>query len=179
MNLHYLTYLLVISLFCISANIHAGSDRNCRILFPERPRGAPKTAFLFSGKKSQSVSLPNMNFSKVIPLPEGELTLILSTEEIRNPENLPAGSISLQVPSETKDFYVLLSSDISNISFPVRMELIPIGEGHLEPGETLWINYTNYIIQAVLGNDSLPEEFRSCFPGRHMTAEGAASEVAQ
>ena len=125
--------------------------RSCRIVFPERPQGAPITAYLFDGAKSQSVSLPSMNLSEVIELPSGELTIAMITSAISDPELLPPQAPVLKIPELVMDFYIIITPDPENKVLPVKMNLVDTGAGKLKPGETLWYNFTGHRIAAKLG----------------------------
>jgi len=124
--------------------------RTCRIVFPERPNDAPKTAHLFDGKGSQPITLPSMNFSEVVALPSGEITLLMTAEEIKDPENLPLNAPKLRIPESVRDFYILVTADPANPLLPVEMKLVDAG-AKLKPGETLWFNLTDHRIAAKLG----------------------------
>jgi hypothetical protein len=127
------------------------SGRTCRIVFPERPNDSPKIAYLFNGKESQPVTLPSMNFSEVISLPSGDLTLLLTADAITDPENLPAGAPKLKLAEGIQDFYILITPDRSNSTLPLQMRLVNAGRGKLKTGETLWFNLTDHHIVAKLG----------------------------
>lgn len=131
------------------------SDRTCRIVFPERPNQSPKMAYLFDGKESQQVSLPSMNFSPVIVLPKGDVTLLMTGSEITDVENLPLAAPMLRIPEGLKDFYILMTPDPSNKVFPVKMNLVNTSDGKFDPGETLWFNMTDHRIVAKLGKSKL------------------------
>ena len=131
------------------------SKRTCRIVFPERPNDAPKIVYLFDGKKNQQVFLPSMNFSKVISLPKGELTILMAKNEIIDPEILPQGAPILKIPETVGDFYILVTPDPSNKELPVKMILVNASDGKLKPGKTLWFNLTNHRILANLGKSKM------------------------
>lgn len=131
------------------------TGRTCRIVFPERPNDAPKVAYLFDGKKSQQVSLPSMNFSQVIALPKGELTILMTPNRISDLENLPLGAPRLKISEAVQDFYILVSPDPSNSTLPLRMNMINTSNGKLKPGETLWFNLTDHRIVAKLGESKM------------------------
>lgn len=132
----------------------AGNDQNakrsCRIIFPERPNDAPKLAYLFDGIKSHEVTLPSMNFSDVIFLPPGEITLLMTPDQVTESENPPSSTPTLTIPGEVRDFYIHVTPDPLNPTLPLRMELVDIGNGKLKPGETLWCNLTDHQIVAKL-----------------------------
>ena len=138
--------------FSILATPLQAKSRSCRVVFPERPPDAPKTAFLFEGSKSHRVSLPSMNLSEVIELPGGELTLAMIPKEINDPKVLPPESPLLKIPESVTDFYIIITPDPNNLILPVKMNLVDTGGGKLKPGETLWYNFTDHRISAKLGS---------------------------
>lgn len=150
MNTSHAIAVFAALIFLFSNTSHAKS-RTCRLVFPERPRDAPKTAYLFDGSRNVAVSLPSMNLSEVFSLPGGELTILLSREEIDDPEVLPVGAPRLRIPETVGDFYIILTPDKDNAHIPVKMNLVDSGGGKLKPGETLWFNFTDHRILAKLG----------------------------
>lgn len=131
------------------------AGRTCRIIFPERPNDSPKVAYFFDGKTSQRVSLPSMNFSEVIRIRSGDLTLVLSADEITDPELMPTDAPRIRIPKALSDFYVLITADRSNPVLPVKMNLVGLNGGKLKPGQTLWFNLTDHRIVANLGEAKL------------------------
>lgn len=151
---------LFISLMLATSLISADSGetkdgRTCRIVFPERPKDAPTAAHLFDGMGSRQATLPSMNFSEVIALPLGEITLLMTAEEIKDPANVPQGAPKMRIPEAVKHFYLLVSSDPANPTLPLKLKMVSAGDGELKPGETLWCNLTDHRIQAKLGDISL------------------------
>jgi len=136
-----------------SFSAHADSKRICRIVFPERPPGAPKVGYLFDGKKNYPVQFASMNFSDIIELPSGDLTLSVATAEISDPKNLPADAPIVKISENIQDFYLLLSPGSSNGQ--LRMNLVNVSGGALKPGETLWFNLTAHRIAAKLGESKM------------------------
>jgi len=147
------TRLLVILPFAISllSSINLANGRTCRLVFPERPGGIPKSAYLFDGEKSRPVFLPSMNLSEVVLLPKGEITLAMTLDEITDPATLPPGSPILKIPELVTDFFIIMTADPANPVLPLKMNLVNAGEGHLKAGETLWHNMTGHRIAAKLG----------------------------
>lgn len=137
--------------FLISVNALHAKPRSCRIVFPERPEGSPKIAYLFDGSKSQNVSLPSMNLSEVIELPSGDLTIAMIKSAVSDPELLPPQAPVLKIPELVMDFYIIITPDPENKVLPVKMNLVDTGAGKLKPGETLWYNFTPHRIIAKLG----------------------------
>ena len=141
--------------FSHPAGAQTKGKRTCRIVFPERPNDAPKTAYFFDGKQSQPITLPSMNFSEVIALPSGDLTILMTSSPITDPENLPPGAPKLRIPETVRDFYILVTPDPSNSTFPLKMNLVNTGGGKLKAGETLWFNLTDHRIVAKLGESRM------------------------
>lgn len=136
------------------------AGRTCRIVYPERPDGAPTVAHLFDGKASLPVTLPSMNFSEVIALPPGEVTLLMTAEAVNDPENPPLNAPKLRIPESVRDFYILVTPDPDNAILPVEMRLVDAG-AKLRPGETLWFNLTGHRIAAKLGEGRMTVDPKS------------------
>ncbi len=158
MKLLLLALLIPLSLLAnVGADAQAKKGRTCRIVFPERPKSAPRTVYLFDGKKNQQVFLPRLNFSEVINLPAGELTIMMAPKEV-DQENLPQDVPTLKIPEGLQDFYILLVADLKNAKLPLRMILLNTDGGKLLPGSTLWCNLTNHRISANLGEMKMEVE---------------------
>lgn len=151
MNLYRTTYLLAAALILPILSTQAES-RTCRLVYPERPKDAPKTAYLFDGQKNHQVSLPSMNFSGVVELPDGPLTIALTPEKILDPENVPDGLPILKIPENVSHFYILLTPDPKCEAIPIKPNLVSAGTNKLKPGQTLWFNMTPHRIGAMLGD---------------------------
>ena len=159
MKFLFLATIVLSSLPCFS-QVKAkdeAKERTCRVVFLERPKGAPKKAYLFDGKISHEVRLSTMNLSGVIKLPggEGDLVLGMTPDPVLDPENFPKGAPTVTIPAKMTDFYLVVVSDPKNKIFPVRMLLVDASYGELNAGQTLWINFTNHGIKAKLGNEPL------------------------
>ncbi len=146
-----LTLAIFAAGFPILANPLSAKPRSCRLVFPERPQSAPKSAYLFDGSKSQRVTLPSMNLSEVIELPSGELTIAMTATEISDPKLLPPNAPILKIPEQVMSFYIIITPDPQNQELPVTMNLVDTGAGKLNSGETLWYNLTEHRIVAKLG----------------------------
>lgn len=133
----------------------ADADRTCRIVFPERPKDAPKFAYLFDGQDSRRVSLPSMNFSEVIHLPSGELTLLMTPTEISDPKDIPPGAPKLAIAGTDGDFYIFVRPDPMNAELHLQMSMVDTGTDGFKPGETLWFNFTDHRISARLGESAV------------------------
>lgn len=146
----------VLATFCLLyASPLFAQARTCRLIYPDRAQTAPKSAFLFDGQKSQNVALPNMNFSEVIELPDGEITLAMTPAEVKDAKTLSPDAPQLKISETIKDFYIIISSDPENKELPVKMELIDVSDGQLKAGQTFWKNFTEDRIIAKLGSADL------------------------
>jgi hypothetical protein len=130
-------------------------ERSCRIIYLEKPADAPEEAHLFDGTASHKVALSSMNFSEVVMLPEGPLTLGLTPHPVSSPDDFPSGAPTAKIPATITDLYLVVVSDPENEVFPVRMLPLDVGAGKLKAGQTLWINLTNHTIAGKLGNETL------------------------
>lgn len=131
------------------------SKRTCRILYVERPDDAPTEAYLFDGKQSHKVLLPSLNLSEVIELPTGEITVGLSKESVDASEAFPEGGPTAKIPEQVKDLYLLLYKDPANKVLPIKIKTLNIDNANLKPGQTLWINLSNYRIAAKMGKEEV------------------------
>lgn len=148
----FITSLILVVTGCLlPINPLQAKQRLCRVVYPERPRNAPKSAYFFDGEKSRMVSLPSMNLSEIIRLPDGELTIALTQAEVVDPKLLSPDVPLLRISETTGDFYIILTPDPNNPHLPVKMNLVDTGGGKLKPGETLWFNMTDHRIVAKLG----------------------------
>lgn len=148
--------LLLLGAFLITSL--AAEQRTCRIVYPDRPQDAPKSAFLFDGTRSHKVTLPSMSLSEVIQLPEGRITIALTTGEITDSKALLENAPTLLIPENTPDFYVVLTANEENPYLPIQMKLAYPEAGGFEVGQTLWLNLSNHQIVATLGDAKLSLE---------------------
>lgn len=148
-------------LAAFAASVLHAEMRSCRVVYPERPRGAPKIAYLFDGKESLQTALPSKNLAPVIELPGGELNLAMTAGEVDDPGSLPPEAPRLRIPEGVKDFYILVTHDPDNPHLPVKMELVDPADSTLMPGEMLWINRTDHRIIARLGDSEISMKPRS------------------
>lgn len=154
MNTFRFLFALSIFFLHIAKNAEAGT-RSCRIIFPERPSSAPKEACIFDGKNSRRVTLPSMNFSDVIDLPPGNLTIVMTQEPINDRKDIPPDAPILSISDKLIDFYIIITADSQNRVFPIKMNMINTGDGKLNPGDTLWYNLSDHRILAKLGEKQM------------------------
>lgn len=131
------------------------SERTCRLVFPEKPSGSPRFIYLYDGKESHKVYLSAVNFSDVVEIKSGDISLIMSPEPISDPEKIPPEYPRLSVPEGIKNFYIFLSPDDKNKVIPLSMILLNLDTGKFKLGNTLWYNFTNHRIAAKLGDSKM------------------------
>lgn len=146
--------LLFFPCFPVKAQVQE-SKRTCRILFPQKPVDAPSEAYLFDGEKSHKVLLPSLNFSEVVELPQGEITIGMCPNMIDTPKDFPVGAPTVKISNAATDIYLLVFSDPDNKIFPVKIQPIDVGKNDLKAGQTLWINFTKHNIAAMLGTEKV------------------------
>lgn len=149
-------FLFTLTFLCgISHAQEKPGKHTFRILFLERPPGAPTELLMFDGSSPRKVELPGMNLSPVYELPAGPLTLTFLTAPPPDPELLPSGAPAVKVPETMLDFFLLFFSDPGNKVAPVRVQAIDAEAGKCGEGGTLWFNLTDLTIGGKLGGESL------------------------
>ncbi|MBT8038417.1 MAG: hypothetical protein KJO21_12825 [Verrucomicrobiae bacterium] len=131
------------------------TDRTCRLVFPEKPSKSPRFVYLYDGKDNHRIYLSAVNFSDVVKLKSGDLTLVIAPEPITDPENIQPAYPKISVPKEIKNFYIFLASDEKNKVMPLQMRMINLNNGEFNLGDTLWCNFTNHSIAAKLGQSKM------------------------
>lgn len=131
------------------------TKRTCRIIFPQRPQGAPQEAYLFDGTASRKVPLSGMNFSDALPLPAGDLVLRMTSGPAGKPEEIPQDAPQATIAAGTTQLYLVVLSDPENPVLPVRLLSLDAGSARLAPGQTLWANLTKHNIVGEMGDQSL------------------------
>ena len=147
--------ILLLLLFIASTLAAQESQRTCRILFPNAPQQPEGRYFLFDGQKSQEVTLPRLSFSPVYKLRPGDIKIWLLTSPIGTPEEIPQGSPEVTVAADTRDIYLLVSTDPDNRVLPLRMKVVNANSEKIGRGEMLWINLTPKHLAGKIGRSSL------------------------
>jgi len=152
-------YLLLLFIFSSITSVFAQdsktSGRTCRLVYPEKPSDSPSFVYLFDGRENQRVYLPAFNFSDVVKLKSGDITLVIAPVPITDPENIPPAYTRLTLPEEIENFYIFLSPDKNNTVLPLKMNLIHLDDDNFKIGQTLWCNFTKHHIAAKLGEIKL------------------------
>lgn len=129
--------------------------KTCRLIYLQKPADAPNDAYLYDGTISHKVELPSMNFSNVVTLPGGDLTLGMTPGEVTAPENFPSSAPTVKVSASVTDLYLIVVYDATNKILPIRMLPLDVGISKLKPGQTLWVNFTKHRILGKLGEENL------------------------
>lgn len=129
--------------------------RTCRIIYLMRDGDDPTEAYLFDGSMSHKVQLPSLNFSEVIKLPSGNITVGMSQDSVDAPEAFPEGAPTVAIPEQVTDVYLLLHKDPENKVFPIKMRTLNIDDKNLKPGQTLWINFSKHTIATRMGEERI------------------------
>lgn len=109
MKLLFFLGLLTCPLF-----LHAEEEektRTCRIIYLMRDGDDPTEAFLFDGSMSHKVQLSSLNFSEVIELPSGNITVGMSPDSVDAPGAFPEGAPTVTIPAQMTEVYLLLHKD--------------------------------------------------------------------
>lgn len=134
---------------------NSSKEKSCRLIYLHKPANAPDEAYLFDGKVSHKVTLPAMNFSQVVKLPGGKLTLGMTPKEVSDPKNFPASAPTIHIAENVSYFYLIVTSDPANKVLPVKMLPIDTSSNKLSNGQTLWLNFSSQRIVGKLGEQPL------------------------
>jgi hypothetical protein len=129
--------------------------RTCRILFLNAPQQAEGQYYLFDGKTSQPVTLPRLSFSPVYKLRPGDVKIWMLPKPIGKAEEIPAGSPEVILNANTRDLYLLITTDPDNHVLPLRMQVVNANYDKIRLGEMLWFNLTQKHIAGKVGKSSL------------------------
>ncbi|MFK7909210.1 MAG: hypothetical protein AB8F34_01270 [Akkermansiaceae bacterium] len=146
---------VLLSFASAKAQDDALAGRTCRLVFPEKPSNSPKFAYLYDGKENHKVYLSGVNFSDVVKLRPGDISLVIAPEPIIDPENIPPGYPRLAIKKEVRDLYIFLSPDTTNDVMPLRARMLRLDSTKFKSGNTLWYNFTNHRIAAKLGESRM------------------------
>lgn len=157
--------IAVIGLFAISTGLGLSqemkkNDRTCRLVYPEKPANSPKFVYLYDGKESHRVYLSAVNFSDVVEITSGDLSLVMAPEAISDPKNIPPEYPRILIPKNVKNFYLFLSPDEKNQVMPISMNLLNLDTGKFQLGSTMWYNFTSHRIAAQLGESKMTIDAR-------------------
>ncbi|MBT8037939.1 MAG: hypothetical protein KJO21_10385 [Verrucomicrobiae bacterium] len=100
---------------------------------------------------SHKVLLPSLNFSQVIELPLGKITIGMTSEAVNDPEAFPEGAPTVTIPASQNDLYFFIFSDPKNKVLPIRIQPVNIDNEILKIGETMWFNFSERDLAAKLG----------------------------
>jgi len=150
----YLSLLcLLLAPLSLSAEEKEEKKRTCRIIYLMRGADDPTEAYLFDGKMSHKMQLPKLNFSEIIELPAGNITVGMSHDSVDEGEEFPDGAPTVAIPEQVTDVYLLLHKDAKNKVFPIKMRTLNIDDKNLKPGQTLWINLSNHTVASQMGEE--------------------------
>jgi hypothetical protein len=153
---HPLSMRIILLLLSLASILQAAEgERTCRILFPGGPEQPAGKYYLFDGENSQEVTLPRLSFSPVYKLRPGDIKIWLLTRPIGKPEEIPAGSPEVTMNANTKDLYLLITTDPNNHVLPMRMQVVKADYDKIHLGEMLWFNLTQKPIAGKVGKSSL------------------------
>ena len=152
--------ILAILLLSLSAQAENSAPRTCRILFLNGPPDGPEKLHLFDGTSSQEVELTRMGFSPTYKIIPGDLTLTMlpkptALPKAGEPPAIPPDAPKVKLDSAISDFYLLVSSDLSNKVAPVKLQIISANAENFRIGQMLWFNLTENKIGGILGSQKL------------------------
>lgn len=144
-----------IALAVLLTSGYAHASLTCRVIYPERPKGNPKSGYIFDGKTNHQVAFSSTNFSQVIELPSDTIAIVLSSTKITSEEEAPLELPSLRIPEDVSSFYILMTPREGKDAFQADIKLIDCSPGELKTGETVWVNLSTHRLSAELGDTEL------------------------
>lgn len=159
--------LVTLLLLSFAAQAAEVGSRTCRILFLDAPDTAPEKLQLFDGTSSQEVELTRMGFSPTYKIIPGDLALTLLPKSpappttIGDPPVIPPNAPKALLAAAISDFYLIVSSDLSNKVTPVKFQIVNASAEKFKPGQMLWFNLTANKIGGIVGSQKLVVEPKS------------------
>lgn len=177
-----ITLLSLISLLCLFTVTYARDAlaRTCRIVFLDRPAGAPPPRHLFDGPSPQEVDLSGINLSPVYQLAPGTIQFKLLPAKVVDTKGISPEAPSIETPADYNDFFLLVASDPNKKIAPVKIEVVNIAIRNFRLGQTLRINKSDHTIEGKLGSQILslkPEGYQVVNPP--ISDEGIAASNAR
>lgn len=148
----HLIAVSIITLFLASGPVSA---QEFRVLYLTPPADAPDTLFLFDGKSTTEVDIPNLNLSRPYDLPDGTRKIWLLAAPPVDPEEIPEKTPSAIIPENIGDFYLILTNDSANKQIPLQLRIVGADPGNFPQGGMLWFNLTENSIKGKLGEQTL------------------------
>ncbi len=127
-----------------------------RILYYGAPKNAPKTAFVYQNQTtSQEVELSRYHFSDSFDIPAGDAVLKFLPRELLTDESVPESAPQLKIPKEWKKVLILVSEDLNNKTFPIRLNAIDASDDVFGQGEILFFNFSEVSVFGMVGEKKL------------------------
>ncbi|MBK1831519.1 hypothetical protein JIN77_12330 [Verrucomicrobiaceae bacterium R5-34] len=130
------------------------SARTVRAIFLQPHRGAPKTAFLFTGTKSIEIDLPRRNLSPQVEIPEGKVTLAVSQSKLTEGVEVPRGIQSVKIPAQWSRCLLVFIPKPNRPGFPAVVMAINSSDSNIAKGDTMVYNLSDALFIGKFGNQT-------------------------
>lgn len=135
----------------LSASCQEAGGRSARTVYLKRPAEAPATAVLVHEGGNIQISLPAMNLSEPVKLPQGDLVLAVLPQAPAADSPIPPAAPQVKIPAAWSQVLLLFFPDPTNKAFPVRVLPFDASIGSFKPGEMLCLNQSTAVVNGSLG----------------------------
>ena len=137
---------------CFALFPSTGAARTAKAIFLGANQDSPQKAYLLTATKSVEIELPRRYLSPVVELPDGELTLVVSSQASlpEAPHDPPLPQV--KIPESCKHAILIFRRNPENKAFPVRVVVIDASSKKLPLGHTLLFNLSGGEVAAKFGD---------------------------
>lgn len=145
--------LLVIGMAGAEAPLRSSpGGRTARAVFFKRPAWIAESAVLAHAGGCIPISLPAMNLSEPVILPDGDIVLAALPLAPTKDHPIPPGAPLVKIPAAWSQVLLLFLPDPKNKDFPVRVLPVDGSLTAFKPGDLLWLNISAAAVSGTLGN---------------------------
>ena len=114
--------------------------RTARAVFFKRPASIAESAVLAHAGGSIAITLPAMNLSEPVTIPDGDIVLAALPRAPTKDHPIPPGAPLVKIPAAWSQVLLLFFPDPRNKDFPVRVLPVDGSFTVFKPGDLLWLN---------------------------------------
>jgi hypothetical protein len=132
------------------------AKRNVRVIYHGAPANAPEKAFLYGASgKFAPVDLRRYEVTENIALPDNGEQFILLPKMLPADKPAPANAPKVTIPVDWDLCVLLVITDPSNKTFPIRIQPVNASASVFAPGEIYWVNLSEIAVGGKVGEQNL------------------------